>query len=278
MPTATPTQATSATFDLEHHGGRQALRALVGEVLAAGNAALRLQPQLGMQACERKPDRSPVTEADRATEARLRRHCQQHFPASVFVGEEAGVSGLTTAPLAFVVDPIDGTRAFVRGMPGWSVLVGLLWHGQPQVGIAYMPAYGELFVAVAGEGAFCNGRPLHVSQIDTLGAAALSHGALLQFADADCTALLPALATATETQRGFADFDSYRNLVLGRVDLVVDPGVKPWDIAAAAVIVQEAGGKLTDFFGKARLDGGGALASNGVLHPALVELVRSTVG
>jgi histidinol-phosphatase len=262
-------------FDLDRVGGRAALRELVSEVLAAGEEAVRLQRAGAGARYQTKPDLSPVTEADAAVEARLRRFVGARFPNAAFVGEEEGESGDGAASLRFVVDPIDGTRAFIRGLPTWSVLVGLEDEAGPAVGVAFMPASGDLFVAVRGDGALGNGRPLQVSDVRDLAGALVGHGGLAQFTEEGMEGALVRLATATYTQRGFADFESYKQLLLGRADAVVDPGVKPWDICAAHVLVSEAGGRLTSISGEDTIRGGSALATNGHLHDAMVELLRS---
>ena len=261
-------------FDLDRVGGAAALRALVEEVLAAGEAALHLYRSGAAQRAETKPDRSPVTEADREVEARLRTFCDRRFPNVAFVGEETGShGGRGPDAMRFVVDPIDGTRAFLRGIPTWSILIGLEVQRRPVLGIAYMPAMNELFVAVDGQGAEGNGRPLRVSGVDRLDAAVISHGSLNQFTDAGLSAVLPVLGEHTYTQRGFADFDGYRNLLLGRVDAMIDPGVKIWDVCAPAVLVREAGGRLTDLAGDTTLHDGTVIATNGWLHDPLLELL-----
>lgn len=260
-------------FDLDRMGGRPALRALVNEVIAAGEEALRLQ-RAGVGAeYEVKPDLSPVTEADQAVESRLRTFAKSRFPTFAFLGEEEGESGGEDADTRFVVDPIDGTRAFIRGLPTWSILVGLEDAHGPAVGVAFLPAAGDLFVGVRGDGAEGNGRPLRVSSVKALEGALVCHGGLQQFSESGLTDLLPVLATQTYTQRGFADFDGYRQLLLGRADAMIDPGVKAWDICAAAVLVREAGGQLTSIDGEDTIRGGSALASNGHLHDALVGLL-----
>ncbi|MFW5924582.1 MAG: inositol monophosphatase family protein [Myxococcota bacterium] len=259
-------------FDLDRVGGRSALRALVDEVLAAGEEALRMQRSGAGARYETKPDLSPVTEADQAVETRLRAFAAQRFPDLGFVGEEEGETN-REAEVRFVVDPIDGTRAFIRGLPTWSVLVGMEDAHGPAVGIALMPAAGDLFVGVRGAGADGNGRPLHVSGIKSLRGALVAHGGLAQFAEAGLVDALPKLATETYTQRGFADFENYKQLLFGRADAVIDPGVKAWDICAAAVLVTEAGGRLTSIAGEDTIAGGSALATNGHLHDALVSLL-----
>ena len=261
-------------FDLDRIGGTAALRGLVSEVLAAGEDALAHYRRGAGARAQQKPDRSPVTEADQAVEARLRKYFEERSPTVGFLGEETGAANGTSG-MRWVVDPIDGTRAFLRGIPTWSVLVGLEDEHGPAIGIALFPADGDLYLAVRGDGALGNGRPLRVSEVRELADAVISHGGLNQFTSGGEARLLERLAESTYTQRGFNDFDGYRQLVLGRVDAMVDPGVKPWDICPAAVIVTEAGGRLTSFSGEQTIHAGSAIASNGHIHDALVDLVGS---
>lgn len=263
-----------AGFDLDRIGGRRALSELTSEVLAAGEEALRFYPG-GVARYIEKPDRSPVTEADKAVEARLRAFCERRFPDVGFFGEESGQSDSGPEDIRFIVDPIDGTRAFIRGLPTWSVLVGLEADGLPCVGIAFMPATGDLFVGVRGEGAMSNGRPLRVSGVSSADQALVCHGAIDQFVTAGLVDALPGLVHGTYSLRGLHDFDGYRQLLWGRADAMIDPAVAPWDVCAVAVLVREAGGTFTDLRGEETLYGQGALASNGAFHAELVQMVAA---
>jgi histidinol phosphatase-like enzyme (inositol monophosphatase family) len=261
------------SFDLDRIGGRRALATLIDVVLSSGEAALDLYRGGASQRARKKPDRSPVTEADEAVEQRLLAYLRDRYPEAAFLGEETGRSGPQGAGLRWVVDPIDGTRAFMRGIPTWSILVGLEAEGEPVLGIAAMPAAQDVFVAVLGDGAWGNGRPLKVSEVESVGDCAIAHGALSQFTDAGLGALLPRLGESTYTQRGFADFDGYRQLLWGRVDAMIDPGIQPWDVCAAAVIVREAGGRFSSLDGEPTVHGRGALASNGHVHEGLLRVI-----
>jgi len=255
-------------------GGRPAFDDLIDTILRAGELAISLYRAGASERAEKKPDRSPVTEADRAVEAAIAKVVSERFPRAAFYGEETGGEGARVAGLRFVVDPIDGTRAFLRGMPSWSILVGIEHDGEPLAGVAYMPALGELFTAVRGEGAYANGRPIRLSRVEKLEDALVCHGGLAQFVDDGREQVLGKLARASYTQRGLADFASYRALLLGQADAVVDPAVQPYDVAAAAAIIREAGGALTSLRGEQTIYGPGALASNGRVHDQLVELLR----
>jgi histidinol-phosphatase len=263
----------NARFDLDRIGGRAALDRLIDEVLAAGDAARRMFEE-GRATVAIKPDRSPVTAADRMVEERLAAHLARAFPTCGFLGEETGSREGSDAHLSFVLDPIDGTRAFMRGLTTWSVLLALLEDEVPVLGIAYLPAEEDLYVAVAGEGAHANGRRLRVSEVASLVDASVSHGAIAQFhTDGSSDALL-ALGTSTHSQRGLTDFDGYRRLLQGRIDAVIDPAITVWDVAPAAILVREAGGRFTDMNGLETVRGRGAIASNGLVHDALVAMFR----
>lgn len=256
-------------FDLDRIGGAPALADLVDEVLGAGELALHIQRRGA--AMEKKADRSPVTEADRGVEERLRGYLARRYPDAAFLGEESGEK--VGADLRWIVDPIDGTRAFVRSIPTWSILVTLEAGGTPVLAVAYMPASEDLFVGFLGGGARHNGRPCRVSTTATLDDALVGHGAIQQFSDTGHEETLLRLARQTYTQRGFADFANYRELLLGRMDGVVDPGTKAYDVGPAAVLVQEAGGRWSDLQGRPTIHGGGFIASNGLVHDALLALV-----
>ncbi|MGD8823761.1 MAG: inositol monophosphatase family protein [Myxococcales bacterium] len=260
-------------FDIDRIGGLAGLRALEQVVVRAGDAAVQRFAQ-GVTA-DKKPDRSPVTAADREVEQTIREFVFAEHPRAEFFGEETGTHG-NNPELRFVVDPIDGTRAFIRGLPTWSVLVGIETAGEPVVGIAYMPAAGDFFVAVRGHGATHNGRPIRVSKVSVLADATVTHGCLQQFTESGLAPALVRLADATDSARGFPDFDGYRQVLLGRADAMVDPGVKPYDICAAAVLIREAGGRLTSIEGKETIYGGSAIASNGAIHDELVAALSST--
>ena len=258
---------------LDALGGQKALDDLIDAVLAGGELALKLYREGAGQRFQKKPDRSPVTEADRAVEEHLRGFVGKRFPKATFFGEESGGAARNKG-LRFVVDPIDGTRAFTRGLPTWSVLVGVELDEVPIVGVAYMPAANDLFTGVIGHGAYVNGRPARLSSIAELADAQVCHGGLGQFTDGNCEEQLVKLARSTYTQRGLGDFAGYRALLLGQADAVIDPAIQPYDIAAAAVLVREAGGRLTSLSGEDTIYGGYCVASNGLVHDALLALLR----
>lgn len=268
-------------FDLDRIGGQRLLDRLVSEVLAAGADALALQRGIRV---EKKPDRSPVTAADRAVEDRLRGFLTSHFDGSAsdrplidFLGEESGGTGHDAA-MRWILDPVDGTRAFIRGLDTWSVLLGLevadaAGERVPVLGVAFLPAAESLFVGSLGGGARENGRPCRVSSVESFADALVAHGGLEQFRECGRVDLLESLAQSSYTQRGVGDFAGYALVLRGQADAMVDPGIKAWDIAPAAVLVREAGGRFSDFAGDATIHGGSGLATNGLLHGQALEIV-----
>lgn len=260
-------------FDISRIGGPEGLRALEEIARRAGDAALK-HFRRGIVP-EKKPDRSPVTVADREAEQIIRDYVVSAYPDAGFLGEETGTREGSTG-LRFIVDPIDGTRAFVRGWSTWSVLLGIEAEGEPVVGIAYMPADDDFFVAVQGKGATHNGNPVRVSKIGPLADATVTHGGLQQFTMTGVGEALIRLSEASDIARGCPDFDGYRQILLGRSDAMVDPGVQPYDICAPAVLIREAGGRFTSFRGEETIYGGGAIASNGIIHDELVAALIGT--
>ncbi len=271
-------EKSSSKFDLDRIGGRGALYELITEMIAAGEDALQQFRAGVVNNFQMKPDavNSPLTAADQLVERRLRRFLARRFPEVGFLGEETGLSDSDDSEMRFVVDPIDGTRSFIRGLRGWAVLVGLEADGEPVVGAAYMPVSSDFYLAVKGEGTLANGRPVRVSGVDSLASALISHGGLNQFTTMGMEHLLVEIGNKTYSQRGFADFGGYRTVMHGRADAMIDPGVQPWDICAPAVLVREAGGMLTSFEGEHTIYGGNALVSNGLIHEQLLEIVRGS--
>lgn len=269
-------RAKRTLFDLDRIGGRRALSELIDEVLAAGDEALQYYRSGANKNYTNKSDHSPVTEADRSVEQRLRTFVVKRFPEVGFLGEETGEITNKEQSMRFIVDPIDGTRAFIRGLKTWSVIVGLEAETEPVLAVVFMPAADELYVAVKGDGAYCNGRPLRVSQVDAMQRALISHGGLNQFTSTGFERVLTKLADSSYSQRGFADFDGHRAVLHANADAMLDPGVKPWDICATAVLVREAGGELTSFDGSPSIYGGSALISNGLIHQQLLNIIRDS--
>lgn len=225
---------------------------------------------------ETKADATPVTEVDIAAERVIREVIGQRFPGHAFFGEELG-RGDTDAEFLWLIDPIDGTKAFVRGYPMFSVQIALMHRGELVLGVSCAPCWnggaGETAWAVKGEGAWLDDHPIRVSYVDALPQATLSLGNLARLAAAPGWARLGGLIPQLHRIRGYADFLHYHLLAAGRIDAVVETNVNILDIAALTVIVREAGGRFTTLDGgEIGLDTTTVLATNGRLHPAFGSL------
>jgi histidinol-phosphatase len=206
---------------------------------------------------EQKTDLTPVTEFDRAVESELRRLLAESRPRDAILGEEQGGSG-AAGQRRWIVDPIDGTRNFARGIPIWATLLALEEDGRVRLGVVSAPALGRRWWAERGERAFANDERIHVSAVKRIEDAVFSFALDRQ---------LPEIAQSAWHVRGFGDFWAHMLVAEGTVDVAVDAvGVAEWDLAAVQVIVEEAGGRFSDFSGSARLDTGSAISSNGLLH------------
>lgn len=223
-----------------------------------------------------KPDLTPVTDADQAVERAIRTRLAAERPADAFFGEEYGVTG--SGPRRWVVDPIDGTSNFVRGVPVWATLIALLVDDEPVVGVVSAPALGQRWWAAVGQGAFgstAGGEPraLRVSQVDQLSDASLSYASLNGWADLGRLDAFLELTRTVWRTRGYGDFWSYMLVAEGAVDLAAEPELSLWDMAALAPIVTEAGGRFTGLNGVDGVQQGNAAVSNGVLHSALIAAI-----
>jgi histidinol-phosphatase len=214
-------------------------------------------------AIQTKPDLTPVTEADWAVEAELRRILASERPGDAILGEEEGAAG--GGARRWIVDPVDGTRNYARGIPVWATLIALEEGGVVQLGVVSAPALGRRWWAEREGGAFANDERIRVSSV------AIVEEAVLSFSLEND---VPHLAHRAWHVRGLGDFWAHMLVAEGAVDGAVDAvGVSEWDLAAVQVIVEEAGGRFSDFAGSARIDGGSAVTSNGLLHDELLASV-----
>jgi histidinol-phosphatase len=228
---------------------------------------------------ESKPDLTPVTEADRAVEQAIRDRLAASRPDDAVVGEEMAASG-KQADRRWIIDPIDGTKGYVRGIPVWSTLLALQEHGEVTVGVASAPALHRRWWAARGQGAYLHDglanepRRLRVSEVSTLSDAQLCYGGLSEWTKTGRLDALLELAQCCWRTRAFGDVWAYMLVAEGTADIGgLDPDVKLWDLAAPQVIVEEAGGRFTDLHGVRRPDGGSGIATNGRLHEAALEIV-----
>ena len=222
-----------------------------------------------------KADKSPVTEADVETEKTIRAIIAAKYPDHGFYGEETGSSHLD-AEYVWIVDPIDGTKAFVREYPMFSTQIALMHRGRLIVGVSSAPAYGELAFGEIGVGAWLNDAPIRVSEIATIEDAALSTGNLKTLATGPRWPAFGRLVGRLNRIRGYGDFLHYHLLASGRIDAVVESDVNILDVGACAVIVEAAGGRFTDIDGQPLgLASGSVLATNGRLHEAVLAAIHA---
>jgi histidinol-phosphatase len=222
-----------------------------------------------------KADKSPVTEADVETEKTIRSIIAAKYPDHGFYGEETGSSHLD-AEYVWIVDPIDGTKAFVREYPMFSTQIALMHRGRLIVGVSSAPAYGELAYGEIGVGAWLNDAPIRVSAIASIEDAALSTGNLKTLATGPKWPAFGRLVGRLSRIRGYGDFLHYHLLASGKIDAVVESDVNILDVGACAVIVEAAGGRFTDIDGKPLgLASGSVLATNGRLHEAVLGAIHT---
>jgi histidinol-phosphatase len=238
----------------------------------AGQLALRYFQ--GDFVVEWKHDESPVTLADRDAESLLRSGLLAAFPDDGFLGEEHGEQ-VGLSGYRWVIDPVDGTRNFVRGIPLWGTLVGLEYRSEPIAGIVEAPALGQCWRALRGDGAFRDGRPLRVSAVGDLGGATMFYTSLSWFEKAGRRDAFLELARRVQTQRGYGDFYGHVLVAQGSGELMVEHGVHIWDVTAILPIVEEAGGRLTDWDGNRTVTRPDVLVSNGRVHEEALRVLRS---
>ena len=230
-------------------------------------------------AVQTKPDMTPVTESDHAVELALRERIAAVSPGDAVIGEEFG-SSVDGHARIWIIDPIDGTKSYVRGIPAWATLLALEEDGELTLGVVSAPALQCRWWAQRGAGAWGRDalrtapRRLRVSAVHELADAQVCYGGLAEFHATGTLDGLWELGARCWRTRGYGDFWSYMLVAEGTMEIGLDPEVSLWDLAAPMVIVQEAGGRFTDFAGAQTAAGGSAIASNGLLHDA----VRSILG
>ena len=224
-----------------------------------------------------KPDLSPVSDADRGVEQAIRGTLSRARPRDAVLGEEFGLSG--GGWRRWIIDPIDGTKNYVRGVPVWATLIALMEDNQIVVGVVSAPALNRRWWAAVGTGTY-TGRSLssatrcHVSDVATLEDASLSYSSLAGWDDRGQLGALIELTRSCWRTRAYGDFWSYMLVAEGAIDIAAEPDVSLWDLAAPALIVEEAGGRFTDLSGRAGPDGGSGIATNGRLHDDVLALLK----
>ena len=225
-----------------------------------------------------KPDRTLVTSADRGIEAMIRDRIRAAHPDHGIVGEEHGTES-AGASVRWFVDPIDGTHNFVRGVPLFGTLLAVERDGEMQVGVLSAPALRERWLAWRGGGAWAMGsagmapgerRPIRTSRIATLADAQLLYGSPFDVIGSGAAPGFARLVGAVWRDRGFGDFWGYALVAEGAAEAMIEVDMKPWDLAAPLVLIEEAGGRLSDFAGRRSVDVGSMVASNGFLHDRIL--------
>ena len=223
---------------------------------------------------EWKADESPVTRADREAESLLRQALAKAFPDDGFLGEEHGEEPGSSG-FRWIIDPIDGTRSFVRGVPIWATLLGLEYKGEQVLGVVEVPAMGLSYRALRGDGAYRGDRRLQVSKVAKLEDAHLFYSSISWFIKAGRRDAFLELANRTQRQRGFGDFYGFVLVAQGSGELMIEAGVHPWDLAALTPIVEEAGGRFSDWDGNRTIEHPNVVVSNGRLHDIALKMLRT---
>jgi histidinol-phosphatase len=245
--------------------------AAIAAARAAGEVAMRYYR--GGFEVTIKADQTPVTQADREAEQAIKRVLGRAFPNHGFLGEEFGEEG--PKDHRWIIDPIDGTKNFIRRIPIWAVLIGLEEAGEVTAGVVFNPASGELLWARRGDGAWAGGDRLRVSDCETLRDAFLLHSDLhLLRAAGHWPGFLRVLDACSRT-RGFGDYYGYGLVASGKAEIYLETDLKPWDAAPVKILVEEAGGRLTDFSGRPTIYNGSVLATNGRLHEPVLQALAT---
>jgi histidinol-phosphatase len=230
-------------------------------------------------AVESKADRTPVTEADRAAERFLRERIRAAFPRDGLLGEEFGeVPG--ESGRRWLIDPIDGTKSFIQGVPLFGVVLGVEGPDGPEAGAVYLPALDELVCAARGEGAWWNGARARVSAVDRLDQACVIYTTLRTFDQAGPEAAAGGrrLFAACRLQRGWGDCYGHMLVATGRAEVMLDPVLNPWDSSPFPAILEEAGGTFTDWGGRRTIHGGSGISTNGRLFPEVQAILHPAAG
>lgn len=236
----------------------------------AGKVTLRyFQTNLGI---ELKADESPVTKADRETEIYIRSAIESEYPNHGILGEEFGETN-SNATYRWIIDPIDGTKSFIRGVPLYSVMIGLEREGTPILGVVNFPALSEVIYAADGLGCWWNGRTCHVSETDNLKASLVLASVAKGYDKHNKHAIYERLLAEAGTFRTWGDSYGYILVATGRAEVMFDPSIKIWDVAALLPILREAGGTFTDWSGSASIYVDDGLGTNGILLNDILKLI-----
>ena len=222
----------------------------------------------------RKADRTPVTQADREAEAVMREMIMERFPEHQVLGEEGGSDGPGDAEYRWILDPIDGTKSFIHGVPLFGTLIALVERGTPVIGVINLPATGEMMIGAKGKPTTVNGRPVRVRETSRLSEATVLFTDLPNMSELGHGPALEGLGRDVGLMRGWGDCYGHFLVAAGRADAMIDPELNVWDVAALKPCVEGAGGRLTDLAGVDTGLGESALSTNGLLHDQLLERLK----
>jgi histidinol phosphatase-like enzyme (inositol monophosphatase family) len=222
----------------------------------------------------KKVDRSPVTRADREAEVVIRGILGKAFPHHQLCGEEFGWDKSFSPDFKWWIDPVDGTLQFIRGLPFWGTLLGLEYKGEVVAGVIHHPAISLTLWAGKGLGCYVNGKKTHVSKISKIQNGTLTYGGIRRIAKERYGKKMLNLLKTCYDDRGFGDCFGHSLVIQGMTEAMVDPIVKPYDVAPIKICLEEAGGKFSDLKGKKTLHGGNALSSNGLVHNQILRVTR----
>jgi len=221
-----------------------------------------------------KSDESPVTAADRATEEFIRGEIERMYPTHAIVGEEYGEKVGEGNPFRWIVDPIDGTKSFLKGVPFYSVLIALEIEGMSRVGVVVLPALDDILYAADGLGAWWNGKRAHVSEISNFKQAVFCYTSWSGFLTRNRLDVFEDLHKKCFFGRGWSDAYGYHMVATGRAEIMLDPSIQIWDVAPFAPILREAGGYFGSWEGEEGHAYGEGLAINAALKPKVLKLIR----
>ncbi len=219
-----------------------------------------------------KADLTPVTEIDQETERRIRAAIEKQFPKDVIEGEEFGGQG-TPGSRSWVIDPIDGTKNYLRGIPVWGTLIALCVDTQPVMGVISAPSLHRRWWASKNSGSFVNSREIHVSQLDDIKQIDASYGNIIQFKNAGYPNALDHMVEHFGRVRALGDFWSHMLVAEGAMECGIDPVCEAWDIAPIKIIVEEAGGKFTSLHGDDTVYKGSGVSTNGLMHEEILQII-----
>ena len=222
---------------------------------------------------EIKPDRTPVSQADQEIEDFIRGLVAKEHPELSILGEEYGLTQ-TDSNVRLIIDPIDGTKNFIGGIPFFATLLAIEENDEVIAGFISAPATGDQWWAARGQGAYHNGKPMRVSKVGDLSKSLAFHGSLYGAEGSHPAEPFLNLLSKTYRQRGFGDYLQHMMVAMGKGEFCVDFNIKPWDIAPLKIILEEAGGRCTDTSGVAHIHGGNAVCSNGLFHDEIVQAIH----